>query len=784
MVSICIQCPTDSLSLNLTRHLSLPVFAYTFPLLVMEAESSRSRRHNRTAGASAVFQGIHTVNISGGNFNAGGTLNVGSQDDHVMDKELQSILDAIPNHRDIHAANSGRATEGTGPRFRRWREYRSWLVPRNSLTTMWGTGMPGAGKTIFTSIVINEVELYAKASRTPVCICYIYFRYSDHTTATVRDFLMVLIKQTIERHARCRPICLAAYERHLREKTQPSDVELLHILHRFSEVMGVMFYFLDALDEAPTEIQFDLLEKLHTLDVKLFITSRPLATLEACFPEAHRYPICAQDRDLDLHIAKEISRSPTLCSILSQGGPVLREKITSTIKQKCSGMFLHASLQLDALRGCANIYAVEKTLEDFPRQIEDVYQQTWKRIEAQAPETAIIAKNALVWVLCATRSLEIVELRHAIAACPVTHKFDHRRLVDKATLMGICRGLVNVEEGTNIVRFVHYTAKDVVKGLVSELSPYPHSLLALVCMALLTERGFQRTSFGVDSSLKRALKAKSLLAYAYNNWSTHAHKSLDDTAVAFQLSQFIQGCRAFPLWLSKQRLSATLSDDPFIDNILEPLHMVAYFDFPLSIAGSTHLRNPNNPTPGQRETPLMLSLRRKSLTAMRELLSLPGILVNVIDEDGNTPLIQAASCSEEGSLSLLLAHPKINVNAANFFGLTALMSAASEEETTLLLAHPKIKPNQLDPEGRTALMNASFHGRLSVVQALLADARVKINLKSKDGIDMAERRHYGDHIPYNEVIELLRTHSNREHFHSRNPLKNLLRRALPIAWKK
>ncbi|KAH6892711.1 ankyrin repeat-containing domain protein [Coprinopsis sp. MPI-PUGE-AT-0042] len=303
--------------------------------------------------------------------------------------------------------------------------------------------------------------------------------------------------------------------------------------------------------------------------------------------------------------------------------------------------------------------------------------------------------------------------------------------------MGICRGLVNVEEGTNIVRYVHYTAKDVVKGLISELSPYPHSLLALVCMALLTERGFQRTSFGVDSSLKRALKAKSLLAYAYNNWSTHAHKSLDDTAVAFQLSQFIQGCRAFPLWLSKQRLSATLSDDPFIDDIFEPLHM---------------------------------------------LLSLPGILVNVIDEGGNTPLIQAASCSEEGSLSLLLAHPKINVNAANFFVLTALMSAASEEETTLLLAHPKIKPNQLDPEGRTALMNASFHGRLSVVQALLADARVKINLNS--GIDIPPKGLFTDDIPYNEVIELLRTHSNREHFHSRNPLKNLLRRALPIAWKK
>ncbi|KAH6892705.1 hypothetical protein BKA70DRAFT_1440750 [Coprinopsis sp. MPI-PUGE-AT-0042] len=51
--------------------------------------------------------------------------------------------------------------------------------------TMWGSGMPGAGKTIFASIVINEVEARAEASEYPICVCYIYFRYSDHTTATV-----------------------------------------------------------------------------------------------------------------------------------------------------------------------------------------------------------------------------------------------------------------------------------------------------------------------------------------------------------------------------------------------------------------------------------------------------------------------------------------------------------------------------------------------------------------------------------------------------------------------
>ncbi|KAH6903548.1 hypothetical protein BKA70DRAFT_1194493 [Coprinopsis sp. MPI-PUGE-AT-0042] len=650
--------------------------------------------------------------------------------------------------------------------------------------TMWGSGMPGAGKTIFASIVINEVEARAEASERPICVCYIYFRYSDHTTATVRDFLLVLVKQTIERHAGCLPLFNEVFVRHIREKTLPSESELVQLLHRFAEVIAGMFYFLDALDEAPPDVQFDLLEKLSTLNVKIFITSRPLAHLHSCFPGAHRFSIRAQDRDLDLHICKEIARSPVLRAILNQGGPELRDKIISAVKRKCEGMFLHASLQLDALRGCANIYAVEKTLEDFPRQIEDVYQQTWKRIEAQAPEMAVIAKNALIWVLCAMRSLKIEELRHAVATCPDTHKFDRRRLVDEATLMGLCRGLVNVEEETNIVRFVHYTAKDVVKGLVSESSPYPHSLPAAVCMALLAEHGFQQTNLTDERGLEASLKAERLLAYAYENWSTHAHESLDDTSLVNQLSAFLQGCCAFPVGLSNRYL-------PSIDDILEPLHMASYFDFPLSFAGSEHLRDPNHPTPHRRRTPLMVAIMENSLGTIRELLSLPGILINAADKNGDVPLVYAARWGNKASLSLLLAHPKVDVNAATSYGRTALMLAPSEEKATLLLAHPKTKPNLVNSNGYTALMVASSNGYLEVVQVLLADPRVQVNLKSKTGktaIDLAEQRPLAEHrkyLPYDEIIELLRTHSNCEHLRSRNPLKDLLRRTLlPLAQKK
>ena len=98
------------------------------------------------------------------------------------------------------------------------------------------------------------------------------------------------------------------------------------------------FYFLDALDEAPPDVQIDLLEHLSSLNAKLFITSRPLKALAGRFPDAHHFTVVAQDNDLETHIMREVSRSPELQAILATATPGLEGRITVTVKQQCSGM--------------------------------------------------------------------------------------------------------------------------------------------------------------------------------------------------------------------------------------------------------------------------------------------------------------------------------------------------------------------------------------------------------------------------------------------------------------
>lgn len=99
----------------------------------------------------------------------------------------------------------------------------------------------------------------------------------------------------------------------------------------------ITFYFLDALDEAPPAIQIDVIKKLTSLNVKLFIPSRPLESVEASFPNVHWFPIFAQDQGIDLHIKSELSQSGNLCAILEEGGTLLQGEIY-TSRTKCARM--------------------------------------------------------------------------------------------------------------------------------------------------------------------------------------------------------------------------------------------------------------------------------------------------------------------------------------------------------------------------------------------------------------------------------------------------------------
>lgn len=93
--------------------------------------------------------------------------------------------------------------------------------------------------------------------------------------------------------------------------------------------------------------------------------------------------------------------------------------------------------------------------------------------------------------------------------------------------------------------------------------------------------------------------------------------------------------------------------------------------------------------------------------------------LNLRDESGNTPLIQAAFYLQAPQLAPFLERGA-DVNAANTAGLTALMKAVSDVEKIRLLLKRGAKVNGVSGAGNTALIIACFEfGAAPVVRELL-----------------------------------------------------------------
>ncbi|KAH6902541.1 hypothetical protein BKA70DRAFT_1196098 [Coprinopsis sp. MPI-PUGE-AT-0042] len=589
-------------------------------------------------------------------------------------------------------------------------------------------GLAGAGKTILASIVIRDLEWREEAWNGVFCVAYIYLRYSE--PLTIRDLLESLVKQIIERHSDLIPFVEGLYAKHQRERTRPSEQDLTGVLAEFIKCGKLLFFVLDALDEMRAEDRPILVNLLVTLGVNLFITSRPLETLQRQFPQAQTFNIAASPSDLDLHIKHFLRHSPDLVALL-EGNDFKERILRRFVEGQVECEFLHARLQLEALRQCVSALDVEETLKVFPTDIEAIYMKTWERILAQVPKHSKLAKLILLWITHADGEMEMDTLRRAVATSPETHIFDAKRMVPEALILSVCCGLVSVDKKTKLVRLIHYTTRDAILPRILELFPIPHALLAHVCIAHATTCGFQnygKIAIGYEACEQRGKDFKtlihndSLLAYAHRSWVHHTSRCDRHPPIIAAVTGLVLNSVSFPL--------DTESDLDFGG----PLHVAAFYGLEDLIPPAAQLQSPNAQTQLWKDSPLILAVMQGHLACTKALLLLPHTDVNVGGLSGRNPLMVAIEKEHIECLQLLLKSPGIDPNAVDVEGLTAFLLACGRgylEAVKLLLKFPDIDVSASDDCGWSALMWAV--GYTEVVKLLLGFPSIDINTGDMGG---------------------------------------------------
>ncbi|TFK19424.1 hypothetical protein FA15DRAFT_175438 [Coprinopsis marcescibilis] len=370
----------------------------------------------------------------------------------ITDNELMvRILEWLSklNFRSILAENLAKRTPETGRGVIDSDWFKEWLM--NLLGgIVWGTGMPGAGKTVLACIVIEYLQKLVEESESKdVCLLFAFCRYTERLM--VIDILLAVLRQLLERHPQALPFVKPMYDCHNRENTRPSEAEAVDLLKEIatSRLFKQTFYILDGLDEAASDIQVELLEIFSSLPINFFITSRTLDSIKDLALNARFITIIASDPDIALLIDQKIHRMPALRRLLINNAP-LKAEVVSMISSKSSGMFLLASLQLNMLKGCASESDVRKALKGLPQELDDIYEATMTRIKALPGPQAELAKRVLIWVTYAQEPLSDEELVLAVSVCPETFRFDDKlQPAGIDSILSLCCGLVQVEPDTD-----------------------------------------------------------------------------------------------------------------------------------------------------------------------------------------------------------------------------------------------------------------------------------------------------------------------------------------------
>lgn len=229
--------------------------------------------------------------------------------------------------------------DSTGQWFLDSNEYQRWLNEPNQILLC--QGIPGAGKTVMSSIVIHD--LYQRFSQVDgIGITYVYGSFLHRSKQQLPAILSSLLKQLCQSLLRLPDCITEAYERFWTHRIYPSPEKLLHMLGLIIASSEKTFVVIDALDEIETsdgtcrQLLAALFRLKEVAPMSLLASSRHVADITGAFRrnDSRIIEIRALDDDIRIYIDSKLNNARSFVSEDQE----LRSSIRETIVQAVDGM--------------------------------------------------------------------------------------------------------------------------------------------------------------------------------------------------------------------------------------------------------------------------------------------------------------------------------------------------------------------------------------------------------------------------------------------------------------
>lgn len=253
--------------------------------------------------------------------------------EHVTILNWLTATDYSPQQNDYIR----RRQPGTGQWLLDSPKFQTWL--QTGKQTLFCSGMPGAGKTILTSIVVQELISHFGNDET-IGIAYIYYNFRREDSQKAEDLLASLLKQLAQSRPSLPNSVKSLHDRHKDKWMRPSFCEVSRTLQSVTALYSRVFVIVDALDEYQlnhgclTRFLLEISDLQTKYTVNFFATWRIIPEITEKFIGSMVLEVRASEQDVRRYVDGNL---PHLLSFTGRS-PDLQEEIKTGIVKAANGM--------------------------------------------------------------------------------------------------------------------------------------------------------------------------------------------------------------------------------------------------------------------------------------------------------------------------------------------------------------------------------------------------------------------------------------------------------------
>ncbi|KAF2501943.1 hypothetical protein BU16DRAFT_419460, partial [Lophium mytilinum] len=630
-------------------------------------------------------------------------------------------------------------------------EYREWKVTPQSF--LWLYGIPGCGKTVMSSTVIDDLLQNFELDHAPI-VAYFYFSFGSQRDGT--NFLASLIQQLLGQskgHEVPEELRLLHFQYH--EGTAVPSGKLIKILQilliSISSMGHEIFIVIDAVDECPKgERRNAVLEITESIAafkcdrLHVLLASRPEHDIRrALSPILTVNPVPLDRYHVQCDVALYVQAQVQNDSILKKWDDTTAREIELTLVDKAEGMFRWVYCQLVELRKCRTKSKLKKALKTLPETLDETYTRI---LDSMDFDDRTIAQRALTWLAFVPYAYSTVEqVAEAAAVDPsqdVTFDVEDRLQDPETDLCDILGSLIVIydHDEERLVRLAHLTVKEYLlsqrtaKYGITELGAY-RSIVEVSVSYLL---GFCNLSQDLEmwAKYRPTFCLLPFIARTLTQYVKDGHcESIPQLTTLFLT--FKKSEEAYKAWISQKTENDfhLLSEAGYIasTSIEYLMHLACACGFPevvkvlLEEGADPRRISPTDPTCiGM--SPLHCAACEGHACIVGILIDL-GVEVDIRDQEMRTPLLctmkDPGDMRYAGALEtarMLIRH-RADVNAEDVHGVTVLYTAAernTRDVIELLIANgAKVDCPGASDRNITPLYIAACHGHEKVLESLL-----------------------------------------------------------------